>query len=369
MRRGFRAYVVAAAFLLGVILGGIMIYTVTSQQIDSLRSDVARLDSAINDLSAFRNVVNETVNVYQNGTALSKIYGQVKDSVIMVLGKVSGGYVLGSGFVYNLSGTMVVITNNHVVNGTTDLSVTFSDGTGYAATVKGTDPYSDLAILSVNAPLNKFKPLEIASSSAVNVGDLVIAIGNPYGLIDSATTGIVSGKGRTMTESQTGSIRIANVIQTSAPINPGNSGGPLLNYLGNAIGINTATVQGSEALGFAIPADTIIREIGALIAYGSYEDHPDLGASFVDNDYLTAQQLGTTITYGAVITTVTSGGPSQGTLRVDDVIVTANNTQIQGSDELASYLEENALPGDSVTLNIIRQGTQTVVDVKLGRLG
>ena len=354
--------------MLGLVLGGIVFYAFASMQISSLRNDVTRLGDIVNSLAGSGGVSNETENVYLNGTSLSAIYAQVKDSVVLVLGEVSNGFVLGSGFVYNYTGTVIIMTNNHVVNGTRNLSVTFSDGMGYAATVLGTDPYSDLAVLSVNAPTSEFKPLEVVASSDVNVGDLVIAVGNPYGLIDSATLGIVSGKGRTMTESQTGGVLIANVIQSSAPINPGNSGGPLLNAVGDVVGINAATLQGSEGLGFAIPADTIIREIGTLISSGSYTNHPDLGANWTDNNYFNAQQLGTGTTYGAIITGVRAGGPSSGTLSVNDVIVSVNDTQITGADELSTYLEENALPGDTVRLSLLRQNTQLVVSVTLGRL-
>ena len=151
-----------------------------------------------------------------------------------------------------------MLTNYHVVQGTTDLSVTFSDGNGYSATVLGTDPYSDLAVLSVNAPASEFKPLDIVSSSTLAVGESVIAIGNPYGLVGSLTTGVVSALGRTITEQDiAGEYAIANIIQTSTPINPGNSGGPLLNAVGNVVGITTAIVTNSQGLGFAIPSDTI----------------------------------------------------------------------------------------------------------------
>lgn len=369
MNRGSLVYFVAAAFLLGIIVGGIVVYAVASEQINGLKSDVAKLGSVVSDLSGFRSVVNETVNLYQNGTALSKIYSQVQPSVVMILGSVSTGYVLGSGFVYNSSGLLVVITNNHVIASVSDLSVTFSDGLGYAAAVMGSDVYSDLAILSVNAPSSEFHPLEIVSSAGVNVGDLVVAVGNPYGLVDSATMGIVSGTQRSMSENQTGNVLIPNVIQMSAPINPGNSGGPLLNYLGSVIGMNTATLTGSEGLGFAIPSDTILKEIEDLITTGSYPGHPDLGAAYADNNYLIAQQLSTTTTYGALLTAIHSGGPSQGLLNVNDIITAANDTRIQGSDELATYLENNAFPNDVVALNVIRQGGSLSVSVKLGQLG
>src|SRR4030042_4648455 len=131
------------------------------------------------------------------------MYKKVKESGVLIQGETGSGSVQGSGFVYNMTGSMVVVTNNHVVHGTTSLSVTFSDGHGYEATVNGTDPYADLAIVTVaSAPPDEFKPLSMASSSTLNVGDPVIAIGAPLGLVGSMTTGMVSALGRTISETE-----------------------------------------------------------------------------------------------------------------------------------------------------------------------
>ena len=222
----------------------------------------------------------------------------VRNSIVLIEGDISGGTQQGSGFVYDFSGRTVVLTNYHVVKGTTDLSVTFADGNGYSATVLGTDPYSDLAVLSVNAPASEFKPLDIVSSSTLAVGESVIAIGNPYGLVGSLTTGVVSALGRTITEDIAGDYAIANIIQTSTPINPGNSGGPLLNAVGNVVGITTAIVSNSQGLGFAIPSDTILKEINDLITTGSYDGHSYLGVEGEDMSYSLAQQTGASVTYG-----------------------------------------------------------------------
>jgi S1-C subfamily serine protease len=140
---------------------------------------------------------------------------------------------------------MVIITNNHVINDAINVSVTFTNGNGYTGTVLGSDPYADLAVLSTDAPQNEYKPIEIASSSTLEVGDPVIAVGTPYGLAGSMTTGIVSALGRIITEDLTGGYAIADVIQTTTPLNPGNSGGPLLDYLGQVVGITTAIVNSS----------------------------------------------------------------------------------------------------------------------------
>lgn len=310
----------------------------------------------------------ENITIYLNVTSLVELYDNVKESVVFIRGTTSSGTIQGSGFVYNASGTMVVITNYHVVQGTTSRSVTFSDSNGYAATITGTDPYSDLAVLTVNAPQSEFKPLEIVSSSTLKVGEPVIAIGNPYGLVGSLTTGVVSALGRTITESQyTGGYVIANIIQTSAPINPGNSGGPLLNYLGNVVGITTAIVQDSQGLGFAIPSNTIRREVQSLIVNGAYDGHSYLGVAGSDMDYDAAQTYGVNVTYGWRIAQVTAGGPaSNAGIQVGDIIVGINGTTIRNMDEMSSYLEEYTLPAETVILDISRNNETTELAVVLG---
>jgi S1-C subfamily serine protease len=302
----------------------------------------------------------------QNGTSLADMYANVKDSVVLIQGDTSDGSVQGSGFVYNFADRTIVLTNYHVVQGTSSLSVTFSDGNGYSASVLGTDPYSDLAVVSVNAPASEFKPIQIVSSSTLRQGEQVIAIGNPYGLVGSLTTGVVSALGRTITEDTAGGYAIANIIQTSTPINPGNSGGPLLNAVGNVVGITTAIVSDSQGLGFAIPSNTILREMSALISTGSYSGHSYLGVMGQDMDYSLAQQYGASVTYGWRIESIVSRGPSDGKLNVGDIVIAMGNQTIKNNDDLASYLEENTLPGDSLFLTVVRNNQQIDVTLVLG---
>jgi len=352
-------------FVAGLIVGGIVSSYITFREINSLKNEVSNLESQVSKLWGFQNVTNQNITIYQNSTALSEIYERVKDSVVLIRGITSGGAVQGSGFVYNFYGTMVVVTNYHVVHGPpTSISVTFSNGNGYAATVNGTDPYADLAVLTVDAPEYEFKPLEVVSSSTLRVGDLVIAIGNPYGLVGSMTTGVVSALGRTITEEYTGGFGIANIIQTSAPINPGNSGGPLLNYCGKVVGITTAIVADSQGLGFAIPSNTLLKEIFSLIENGTYDGHSYLGLKGTDMNYEMAQEMDVNVTYGWRIVEVVPGGPSDKKLEVNDIIIAmktiaTNETCIKNGDDLASYLEESTLPGETVVLSIVR-GNQTL---------
>jgi S1-C subfamily serine protease len=367
-------YVKASASLLvllfaaGLLVGGLLSFYITFQEMTNLSNEVASLKSQVSELRDTQNVTYQNIAIYQNATSLADIYAGVRDSVVLVQGTTSDGGVQGSGFAYTLSDRNVVITNYHVVHGTSDLSVTFSNGNGYSATVLGTDSYSDLAVLSVNASASEFKPVEIVSSSTLRVGDPVIAIGNPYGLVGSLTTGVVSALGRTLTEEEyAGGFAIANIIQTSAPINPGNSGGPLLNAVGKVVGITTAIVSDSQGLGFAIPSNTILREISALITTGTYRDHSYLGVTGQDMSYNIAQEIGASVTYGWRIASVTAGGPADGRLEVNDIIIAMNETLIRNNDDLASYLAEKTLPGQLLILTVVRGGSTIDVNVILGR--
>jgi S1-C subfamily serine protease len=354
-------------FLAGLLLGGILIFFVSSRQVSNLNGQISNLQSDISNLEGHQNATYQTITILQNGTSLADLYANVQSSVVLVQGDTSDGGVQGSGFVYNFADQNVVLTNYHVVQDTTALSVTFSDGNGYSATILGTDPYSDLAVLSVqDAPTSEFKPFTIVGSAQLRVGEQVIAIGNPYGLVGSLTTGVVSATGRTITEDTANGYAIANIIQTSTPINPGNSGGPLLNSVGSVVGITAAIVSDSQGLGFAIPSNTILREISSLITTGSYHGHSYLGIIGKDMSYSLAKEIGSNITYGWELTTITGGGPSDGKLNVGDIIIALNHQTIKNNDDLASYLEENTLPGDNLVLTVVRGNSQIDVTVILG---
>ena len=353
-------------FVAGILVGGLAIFFITLNGSTSLQDQVSSLQSQVSAITGFQNATYENITINQNTNYLVDIYRNVKDSVVLIMGSTSDGTVQGSGFVYSFSGRNVVVTNYHVVQGTTDLSVTFSNGNGYSATVLGQDPYADLAVVSVNAPANEFKPVRIASSSTLRVGEQVIAIGNPYGLVGSLTTGIVSAVGRTIVEDSASSFSIANIIQTTTPINPGNSGGPMLNAVGDVIGVTTAVVSNSQGLAFAIPSNTILREIYALVTTGTYHGHSYLGVNGQDMSYDQAQQIGVNVTYGWRIAAVTSGGPSDGKLIQGDIIIAMNQVVIKNNDDLASYLEENTLPGQSLILTVIRGNAKMDITVVLG---
>ncbi len=292
--------------------------------------------------------------------------------------------MLGSGFVVNYSSSYYIITNYHVAGATSNLTVTFANGDSYPAKVVGSDPYADLAIvISPQAPASEFSSLAIVSSSELRVGDSIVTIGDPYGLTGSMTEGIISQLGRTIQDPTAGNFSIANVIQFSAPINPGNSGGPLLDANGGVVGITTATVSSSQGLGFAIPSDTIIRELPSLVTNGSYTQHSYLGIQETDMNYALSQATGANVTYGALIESVVPEGPAanaglrggnntvsiggQQYLVGGDIIVSINGTRIINSDALGTYLEEHTIAGQSVSLTIIRSGDKYMtVSITLG---
>jgi S1-C subfamily serine protease len=363
-----------------------------SGSISDLQNQISALQEQVSNFQSTSNVVNQnSTYIMGENTSLAPLYAEVKDAVVVIRGltlqydvfrRPYYSQVQGSGFVYNFMEQMVVITNYHMIQDVLNITVTFINGNGYAATVLGSDPYADLAVLSTNASQSEYKPLEIVSSSTLEVGDPVIAVGGPYGLAGSMTTGIVSALGRTITAEMSGSYPIANVIQMSAPINPGNSGGPLLNYQGQVVGITTAIVSDSQGLGFAIPSSTVLREIESLVTEGSYNQHPWLGASGTDMTYEIAKAMGVDVTYGWLIVQVTSGGPADqaklqgGTQQVTvagetvtiggDIIIALNGTRIKGIDDLSTFLEEHTLPDQTIDVTIIRNGQAMTLPLKLG---
>lgn len=383
--------IVLISLVSGGLLGYLAGYLTFSNKINDLNSQLSDLQAQVANLQLTQTIISQN-NTYILGenASLSELYEKVKESVVVVRGVIvqydifHRAYytqVQGSGFVYNHTGQMVIITNYHVIEDAINITVTFIDGDGYAATVLGYDPYADLAVLSTTAPQSELKPLEIISSSTLEVGDIVVAVGNPYGLAGSMSIGIVSALGRTITEEETGGYPIADIIQTTTPLNPGNSGGPLLNLQGQVIGITTAIISDSQGLGFAIPSNTILREISLLITYGYYDQHPWLGISGVDMTYEIAQAMNTNVTYGVLITQVISDSPADkaglkgGTQTVlvsgeyvtigGDIIIAMNGTKITSTDELSAYLEEHTAPGQTITLTIVRSNQAVNVSVEL----
>jgi serine protease Do len=302
---------------------------------------------------------------------------------------------LGSGFVYDQEGH--IVTNYHVIAGARDpenVDVTFSDGTVYRARIVGTDQYSDLAVLQIQDPSARQKmiPLPIGNSSELHVGDSVVAIGNPFGLTGTMTSGIVSGLSRLLPAqasqgplgSQQASFSIPDIIQTDAAINPGNSGGPLLNIQGEIVGINTAIFSATGAfagVGFAVPSNAISKIVPVLIENGSFE-HPWLGISGIDVTPDIASAIGLQESRGFLVIDVAEGGPAasagiEGGDRIaqiggreielgGDVILAIDNMTVRKIDDLLGYLEAATEVGRTVTLTIWRDGEIGQVSATLG---
>lgn len=293
----------------------------------------------------------------------------------------------GSGFVIDQEG--YVVTNNHVVENADALQVTFFDGgVTREAEVVGRDAYSDLAVVKVDVPSDRLRPLELGDSDVLQVGQRVIAIGNPFGLQGTMTAGVVSAVGRTLTSQilAGGAFSNPEIIQTDASINPGNSGGPLLDSRGKVVGVNTAirSATGVNAgVGFAVPVNTVKRIVPDLIEEGAYE-YPYLGIT--SNTNLTvaelAQPLNLPVEQGVLIaevqpnTAAAEAGLEGGDREVEvmgqpvvaggDIITAIDGERLRTFDDLVAYLVSDAEVGQDVTLTLIRDGQQMEVSVTLG---
>lgn len=332
----------------------------------------------------------------QSNTNLGEIYQNLENSVVQITSTVietrsniiiNGNPLeqqssrLGSGFVYDTEGH--IITNNHVISGVTDVEVTLSNGDAFNAKVIGTDEFNDIAVLQItdeysNDPIN---PIPFADSSQVKVGDQVIAIGNPFGLSNTMTTGIVSQIGRLLPNQESG-FSIPNIIQTDAAINPGNLGGPLLDNDGHLIGMNTAIeskVGEFAGIGFAVSSNTIKKIVPVLIEKGKY-DHPWLGISGISVSPKLTEKLNLPKNFrGALISSVIKDGPADNAGIKDalytldreiasaDIVTSIDNIPVKRIDDIIEYVSENKSVGDKVSLQIYRDGKVIDIDVELGK--
>jgi putative serine protease PepD len=267
--------------------------------------------------------------------------------------EITAGQGQGSGFVYDSNGH--IVTNAHVVEGSSAVSIKFWNGKTYSAHVVGTDASTDLAILKVDAPVSQLFPLTLGDSSSLVVGDQVVAIGSPFGLEGTVTSGIVSALHREMTSPN--NFAIDNSIQTDAAINHGNSGGPLLDAEGKVVGV-TAQIEsnsgGNEGVGFAIPSNTVRSIASQLISSGKAE-HAFLGVVLRDSSSGT----------GATIGQVRTGTPAaRAALRAGDIVTAAAGTRINSTSELRAVINAHR-PGDTISVTYTRGGHSHTVKVKL----
>ena len=322
--------------------------------------------------------------------SISKIFKDVQGSVVQITRENKQApdspgdenvTSLGSGFVFDKEGR--IITNHHVVQDSKSVDVTFIDGNRYVASVIGSDPFNDVAVIKITQNISeKLRPLILGNSSVVEVGDQVIAIGNPYGLAGSMSLGIVSQKGR-LISTEGSAFSIPSVIQTDALINPGNSGGPLLNIQEEVIGMNTAGVLsdsgGFSGIGLAVPSNTISKIVPVLNSKGNYT-HPWLGVS--------ASTLTSKLTEnfenlsrdfkGVYVDSITKNGPADkaglrgsttdqyGDKHGTDIITAVDNHNVTYMEDLVSYLDENKKPGEKLNLTVLRNQSYLDIGVLLG---
>jgi S1-C subfamily serine protease len=320
--------------------------------------------------------------------ALVVMYSQVLPGVVSI----STGQALGSGFVFDSNGH--IVTNQHVIDGANgEVEVAFPSGYKAYGTVIGSDTDADVAVIQVNAPADQLHPLAIGDSSQLEVGQTVVAIGNPFGLNGTMTVGIVSGLGRSQiahASPEGGYFSTADIIQTDAAINPGNSGGPLFNMDGEVVGVNqsirtdninqTTGNAVNSGVGFSISINLVKRVAEALIRDGKYE-YPYLGISSRDDLPLAViEALGLNTYTGAYVVSVTPGGPADqagirggskptsinGLQAGGDLITAIDGRPIATFDQLLSYLLTNKSPGDTVVLTILRDGQTQDVTITLG---
>jgi S1-C subfamily serine protease len=306
--------------------------------------------------------------------SLAELFSKSQDGVVQIIVRKStdnaSDRAIGSGIVYDLAGH--IITSNHVVDDYQKIRVVFHDGESYPAKVTGTDPFADLAVIKVDANPQTFHTLPLGDSSKLRIGDEVIAIGSPFGLSGSLTSGIVSQLGRILSPPNIGSFSIPNVIQTDAAINPGNSGGPLLNDHGEVVGINTAiqTQTGEfSGVGFAIPSNTMKRIVPHLIQDGHYK-HPWLGVSGITIDPDFADNVGISRHDGFLIESIVPDSPaakaglhaSNQTKTVEgikykfggDIIIGVDSVPVKKLEDLLNYLQDNKSAGDKMIIKIVR---------------
>ncbi|NWF86805.1 trypsin-like peptidase domain-containing protein [Candidatus Bathyarchaeota archaeon] len=343
---------VAIMLIISVALAGgfALVYLDLKADLTALRDNYVNLSAQIEQLQGLIDAlhVNQTA-----GLTAVQIYNRTKNSVVII----TAGGKTGSGFVYDAVGH--IVTNNHVVDGSEGtITVAFLDGTVATAEFIGGDVYSDISVIRVDESIlpKEAHPLLPSDSTLLLVGEPVYAIGNPFGLSNSMTAGIVSQLGRVLrlgdlgVPEPWGSYSIADVIQFDAAVNPGNSGGPLLNSLGQVVGITFAietagNVSGFIGIGYAVPESLISRVVPSLIATRQYK-HPYLGVEY-NRTYIG----------GFLITKVIPNSPANQTgLQIDDVITKVDDLSVKRAEDLIIYLERYKSPGDIIALTVVRVG-------------
>jgi 2-alkenal reductase len=308
------------------------------------------------------------------------VYAQVSPAVVCITAPDQFGSCIGSGFIIDHEG--YVVTNNHVATAAADVLVNLADDRTVPAEVIGVDPGSDLAVLKIDVLPEELTAVQLGESSALRVGQRAIAIGNPFGLERTVTTGVISSLGRTLPRDDS-DFQLAQVLQTDAAINPGNSGGPLLDSQGRVIGVNTAirSLTGvNSGVGFAIPVDIVSRVVPELIAHGRYR-HPWVGVTGLTISAEMVEAMDLPVETGVLVFSVEPNSPAEranlhaGDREVvvsgrpmqagGDILVAINESSVKDFDDLINYLASRTSVGDVVTLTVVRDGDEIKVDLTL----
>ena len=363
--------------VIGSLIVSLIFVTLFVSPPESIKNEIITNDNQI------PNTIIDTTKLYSNSLSLIESFEKSEPAVVRVnvqrseTSDVVNG--VGSGFVFDKKGH--IITNAHVVKDAKKVVVTFLDGRSYNAELIGIDEYTDMAVLKVNADLALLRPLLIGDSSNLKVGETITAIGNPFGLSGSMTSGIVSQLGRLLPSGA--GYSIPDVIQTDAAINPGNSGGPLLNMRGEMIGINTAIQSATgefTGVGFAIPSQTVAKIIPTLIEKGEYK-HPWIGISGRDIDPDMAKVLELKDAVGFLVVTVIENSPaskagligSEKTIQVEgvnyavggDIILSVDEIEVRKIADILIHLQRAKTVGDEMILEILRDNRTTNITIIL----
>lgn len=364
--RKIDVFAVTAILIFGAVLGGFLTYDHMDQRLNSLEEKVEEPDRVV------------YVNSSDSNEQLAGLFNEVDQSVVSIAA-IGAENSEGSGFVYSSRGH--IITNEHVVEGADRVRVTLTDGTTHGAEIVGTDQNTDLAVLKIDK--TGLDPLELGNLSEVSVGQTAVAIGNPFGLRGTMTSGIISQKGR-MLPTGTG-FSVPNVLQTDAAINPGNSGGPLLNIEGRVVGVNTAIESRSgtfSGIGFAIPVNVVKNVVPEIINENDDFEYPWLGVSGFSVSPAIANEMNLSRASGFLVVTVVEDGPAHqaglrgGNQTVEingqeldvggDVITGINGRNMTGIGDILVYLQSEPEVGDKVNVTILRDGEQRKVPLTLG---
>ncbi len=372
LRRLLIAFTAVGLVVIGFALGTAVMWSgaQTTPAVQNMTAAVAPLDNNRQIDTTPNELLTEMEQLFTG------LYNRVSPSVVAIYVTFTDtnnqpGSAFGSGFVLDTTGH--IVTNNHVVDNADDIEINFVDGTRARGEIVGTDPDSDLAVLQVDVAADRLFPVTLGNSDALQIGQMTVAIGSPFGQRWTMTSGIISALDRRL--QGLGDFSVGAVIQTDAAINPGNSGGPLFDLHGEVIGVNSQIISDSFGIGFAIPSNLVRRVALELIANGSVSysylgiegrEMTDLTLDFVEQFDLPSNLRGVVVTDVRGNSPASAAGLEASTGNTLEVITAIDGAPIGGFSELIAYLATNTQPGDTINLTVLRDGQELVIPVVLG---